>query len=211
VEPVFKTGVGLAWMACLKGYKLILAIPDTVSKQHISLLKSWGAIIALTPGSKGVEGAVEKAKQLKDEISGAVILEQIAGHIVSKMSNAWDIWEYNDKIIDIFVTVDSAISHFAGLLKTKNPAIKIIGAETPEYPITENRDIVDEIVSIQNDDALKTVKELAVLEGLTVGILSGMTVAVATIISKREENFGKTILSILPDPDGCYISTILNI
>ncbi|MDR3245487.1 MAG: pyridoxal-phosphate dependent enzyme [Prevotellaceae bacterium] len=220
IEPCFKSGVGLAWIIQRKGYKLILTVPDTMSKKHISLIKTLDAIVVLTPGEKGLEGAIEKAKQLRDEIPGAVILEQFSDK-VPEIQKTGDIWEYACGNADILVvSADTEmnfqiqVNNFLSFLKKKNPAIKMVAvkseASTDNNSVSGNHEyITDETIVIKNDDAAETVEEVAITEGMIVGMLSGAVINAATIISQREENFGKTILVVLPDTTDRYISTTL--
>jgi cysteine synthase A len=218
IEPCFKSGVGLAWIIQRKGYKLILTVPDTMSKKHISLIKALDAIVVLTPGEKGLEGAIEKAKQLKDEISGAVILEQFADK-VHEIQQIGYIWEYACGNVNILVVsaetekvFQTQVSNLLSFLKEKNPDMKVVSVkskierdiafDSPEYAI-------DEIITVKNEDAVQTAEEVAIVEGIVVGMLSGAVIHAATLISQREENFGKTVMVILPDITKHYISTTL--
>jgi cysteine synthase A len=215
IEPCFKSGVGLAWIIQRKGYKLILTVPDTMSKKHISLIKALDAIVVLTPGEKGLEGAIEKAKQLRDEIPGAVILEQFADK-VPEIQKTGDIWEYACKNVDILVVSMDTDTEFQIqannlllFLKEKNPEIKMVTVKSELS--TDNSSVFDnheyEMITIKNDDAAETVEEVAITEGMIIGMLSGAVINAATIISQREENFGKTVLVVLPDTTDRYIST----
>ncbi|MDR1339225.1 MAG: pyridoxal-phosphate dependent enzyme [Prevotellaceae bacterium] len=216
IEPCFTSGVGLAWIVQRKGYKLILTVPDTMSKKHISLIKTLDAIVVFTPGEKGIEGAIEKAKQLKNEISGAVILEQFSDK-VPEIQKIGDIWEYACENVNLLVVsgeteklFQTQVGNLLAFMKEKNPNIKVVLAmsesgntfEPPEYAI-------DETVRIANDEAVETAREIAIIEGIIIDVLSGAVIRAATLISQREENFGKTVLVILPDITNRYISTTL--
>jgi cysteine synthase A len=218
IEPCFKSGVGLAWIIQRKGYKLILTVPDTMSKKHISLIKTLDAIVILTPGEKGLEGAIEKAKQLKNEISGAVILEQFADK-VPEIQKTGDIWEYTCGNVNILVVSEETEKEFqtqAGnllsFMREKNPDIKVVSVKSkhdenttcnpPEYA-------VDETITVKNEDAVETAEEVAIIEGIIVDAISGAVIRAATLISQRKENFGKTVMVILPDTTKRYISTTL--
>jgi cysteine synthase A len=216
IEPCFKSGVGLAWIIQRKGYKLILTMPDTMSKKHISLIQTLDAIVVLTPGEQGVEGAIEKAKQLKNEIIGAVTLEQFADK-VPEIQKTGDIWEYacgNTNIIVVSADTDrvfqSQINNLLSFLKERNPDIKVISVKSelnqnsnkPEYH-------ADMTMVVKNDDAVEAVEEIAITEGMTIDLLSGAVIHAATSISQCEENFGKTILVVLPNTIERYISTTL--
>jgi cysteine synthase A len=218
IEPCFKSGVGLAWIIQRKGYKLILTMPDTMSKKHISLIRALDAIVVLTPGEKGVEGAIEKAKQLKDEISGAVILEQFADK-VPEIQKSGDIWEYACGNVSILVIsadteklFQTQVNNLILFLKEINPEIKVVSVRSEsnaDVPCSDPEYHVDETIKIKNEDAVLTVEEIAITEGMIIDMLSGAVIYAATQISQYEENFGKTILIILPDSTERYISTTL--
>jgi cysteine synthase A len=218
IEPCFKSGVGLAWIIQRKGYKLILTVPDTISKKHISLIKTLDAIVVLTPGEKGLEGAIEKAKQLKNEISGAVILEQFADKI-PEIRTMGDIWEYACGSVNILVVSEETekvfqaqVNNLLSFLQEKNPGIKVVSvkSKSEEYLTSDPpKYAVDETITVKNDDAVETAGEVAIIEGIVVGVLSGAAIYAAKLISQREENFGKTVLVILPDITKHYISSTL--
>jgi cysteine synthase A len=216
IEPCFKSGVGLAWIIQRKGYKLILTMPDTTSRKHISLIQTLDAIVVLTPGDKGIDGAIEKAKQLKNEIPGAVILEQFADK-VPEIQKTGDIWEYACGHVNILVVsadtdhvFQSQVNNLLSFLKAKNPELKVVSVKSelntkmtfdaPEYH-------VDTTIVVTNDEAAVTVEEIAITEGMIIDMLSGTVIAAATLISQNEENFGKTILALLPDTIERYVST----
>jgi cysteine synthase A len=218
IEPCFKSGVGLAWIIQRKGYKLILTMPDTMSKKHISLIQTLDAIVVLTPGEKGIEGAIEKAKQLKNEIQGAVTLEQFADK-VPEIQKTGDIWEYACKNVSILVvsadtekSFQTQVNNLLSFLKERNPEIKVVSVKSelnmdksfdkPEYHI-------DKTIIVKNEDAAETVEEIAITEGMIIDMLSGAVIYAATQVSQCEENFEKTILVILPNTTERYISTTL--
>jgi cysteine synthase A len=219
IEPCFKSGVGLAWIIQRKGYKLILTMPDTMSKKHISLIQTLDAIVVLTPGEKGIEGAIEKAKQLKNEIPGAVILEQFADK-VPEIQKTGDIWEYACGNVSLLVVsadtepvFQTQVNNLLAFLKERNHQdIKVISVKSelnrgrtfdaPEYHI-------DETITVKNEDAAIAAEEIAITEGMIIDMLTGAVIHAATQISLREQNFGKTILVVLPDTTERYISTKL--
>lgn len=237
IEPTSgNTGVGLAWVSSIKGYKLILTMPDTMSIERINLLKALGAEIELTPGVGGMNGAIARAKQLQDEIEGSVILQQfenkanVAAHIYT---TAKEIWDDTDGKVDIFVGgVGSAgtVSGTGAGLKRYNSEIKVVAVEPAGSPVLEggipaphiiqgigagfvpgiyNREVVDKVIAVQDNEAVKAGRELAKLEGLLVGISSGAAVAAATKLAEMPENAGKMIVVLLPDTGERYLSTVL--
>jgi cysteine synthase A len=218
IEPCFKSGVGLAWIIQRKGYKLILTMPDSTSKKHISLIQTLDAIVVLTPSEEGIEGTIEKAKQLKDEIPGAVILEQFADK-VPEIQKTGDIWEYACGNVSILVVsadtekcFQTQVKNLLSFLKEKNPEIKVVSVKSNlniDKPFDEPEYTVDETIVVENEDARATVEEIAITEGMIIDMLSGTVIHAATIISQCEENFGKTILVILPDTIERHISTTL--
>ena len=197
IEPTSgNTGVGLAFVAAVKGYKLILTMPDTMSVERRNLLKALGAELVLTPGADGMKGAIAKAEELKAATSGSVILQQFenpANPAMHLRTTGLEIWRDTEGKVDIFV----AGPH------------KIQGIGAGFVPKTYKASVVDEIIQIQNDDAIRTSRELAKKEGLLVGISSGAAVYAATQVAKRPENEGKMIVVLLPDTGERYLSTIL--
>jgi cysteine synthase A len=218
IEPCFKSGVGLAWIIQRKGYKLILTMPDTMSKKHISLIRALDAIVVLTPGERGIEGAIEKAKQLKDEILGAVTLEQFADK-VPEVRKTGDIWKYACENVSILVVsadteklFQMQVNNLILFLKERNPEIKVVSVKSEldtDDTCTEPEYHVDETINVKNEKAVLTSEKIAITEGMIVDMLSGAVIHAATLISQDEENFGKTILIILPDTTERYISTTL--
>lgn len=237
VEPTSgNTGIGLAWIAAVKGYNLILTMPETMSVERQKLLQALGAKIVLTPGSLGMNGAIEKAEQLRRNIPNAIILGQFdnpANPDIHTRTTAREIWHDTDGHIDIFIAgvgTGGTLTGTARELKHLNPAIKTIAVEPQTSPvlsggkpgphkiqgigagfIPKNYDpaVVDEIMTISDNDAIKTSRLLARKEGLLAGISSGAATAVAIALAKKEENTGKTIVAILPDTGERYLSTIL--
>ena len=233
VEPTSgNTGIGLAFVSAIKGYRLILTMPDTMSVERRNLLRALGAEIVLTPGTAGMKGAIEKAEELKSSIDGAVILQQFenpANPAAHRATTAEEIWRDTDGKVDIFVA-GGTVSGVGARLKELNPNIKIVAAEPKDSPVLSggkpgphkiqgigagfvpriyNAGVVDEILQVENDDAIRTSRQLAGCEGLLVGISSGAAVWAASVLAARAENKGKTIVALLPDTGERYLSTIL--
>lgn len=237
IEPTSgNTGIALALVAASKGYKIILTMPDTMSVERRSLLKALGAELVLTPGHEGMGGAIRKAEELKSVTSGAVVLQQFLNPSNPKMhreTTAKEIWNDTYGKVDIFVGgvgTGGTVSGVGQALKKLNPRIKIIAVEPFDSPVLSggksgphkiqgigagfvpeiyDPTVVDEIFKVKNEDAFETGRQLAVNEGLIIGISSGAAVYATIQIAKRVENKGKQIVVVLPDTGERYLSTLL--
>ena len=237
IEPTSgNTGVGLAFVAAARGYHLILTMPETMSLERRNLLKALGAQLVLTPGAEGMTGAIKKAQELNEQIEGSVILQQFenpanpAAHVVT---TAEEIWRDTAGEVDIFVAgvgTGGTVSGVGKGLKSHNPAVRIVAVEPAGSPVlsggkpgphqlqgigagfvpkTYDASVVDEVIPVGDDDAIRTSRELTATEGMLVGISSGAAAWAATQLAWRPENRGKNIVVLLPDTGERYLSTVL--
>ena len=237
IEPTSgNTGVGLAFVSAVKGYHLILTMPETMSVERRNLVKAYGAEVRLTSGKDGMKGAIRAAEALRDSIPGSVILQQFenaanpARHVAT---TGPEIWEQTAGEVDIFVAgvgTGGTVSGVGRYLKQQNPAVKVYAVEPSTsavlngqpagahkiqgigagfVPATYDPSVVDEVLDVDSDDAIRTSRKLAHTEGLLVGISSGAAVAGALMLAKRPENRGKRIVTLLPDTGERYLTTVL--
>lgn len=235
IEPTSgNTGVGLAMVSAVKGYKLILTMPETMSAERRNLLKAYGAELVLTDGTKGMSGAVEKAQMLQQSIPGSIILQQFenpANPAVHKRSTAEEIWRDTAGKIGVFVAgvgTGGTISGTGARLKELNPHIYIVAVQPVSSPVLTggraaghkiqgiganfipanyNPEVIDEVISVTDDEAIRGGRELAQTEGLLVGISSGAAVYAARMLAQREEFKDKMIVALFPDTGERYLST----
>lgn len=236
IEPTSgNTGVGLAWVARVKGYKAILTMPETMSVERQNLLKARGAQLVLTPGSEGMKGAIRKAEELKETTPGAVILQQFENpaNPAAHAATAQEIWEDTDGKIDVLVAgvgTGGTLSGTGRVLKKLNPALEVVAVEPDSsavlsgekpgahkiqgigagfVPQTFDRNVADRIIRVKDNDAIRTGRELSAQEGLLVGISSGAAAFAALQLAAQSEYAGKNIVVILPDTGERYLSTVL--
>ena len=237
IEPTSgNTGVGLALVSSVKGYKLVLTMPDTMSIERRNLLKALGAQVVLTPGAKGMNGAIERAGELRDATPGSVILQQFenpANPAIHVATTGEEIWRDTDGEVAIFVAgvgTGGTVSGVGEALKAHNPKVQIVAVEPATsavlsgehsgphkiqgigagfIPKTYNPAVVDTIIKVEDNDAIRTSRELSKKEGLLVGISSGAAVYAATQLALLPENKGKKIVALLPDTGERYLSTVL--
>ena len=237
IEPTSgNTGIALAFIAAAKGYRLILTMPETMSLERRNLLKALGAELVLTPGPEGMVGAIRKADELNAEYPNSFVPQQfknLANPEIHRKTTAEEIWNDTDGKVDFFVSgvgTGGTITGVGEVLKARNPEVKIVAVEPFDsqviaggkpgphkiqgigagfVPDILNTSIIDGIIPVKNEDALRTGRKLAKTEGLIVGISSGAAVYAALQLAQREENKGKRIVVILPDTGERYLSTLL--
>ena len=237
IEPTSgNTGVGLAWVGVAKGYNTILTMPDTMSVERRNLLKAYGAKLVLTPGAEGMKGAIAKAEELRQSIPGAVILGQFvnpANPAMHERTTGQEIWADTDGKVDIFVAgvgTGGTVSGTGKALKAHNPAVKVVAVEPASsavlstgvagkhriqgigagfVPQTYNSAVVDQVLTITDEQAFAGAKALARRYGMLVGISSGAAFSAALELARKEENAGKLIVALLPDTGERYLSTSL--
>ncbi len=236
IEPTSgNTGVGLAWVGAAKGYKVILTMPDTMSVERRNLLKAYGAQLELTPGAEGMKGAIARAEQLREQITGAVILGQFvnpANPDAHRRTTGEEIWADTGGNVDIFVAgvgTGGTVSGVGQALKAHKPDVRIIAVEPAASPVlttgqagkhkiqgigagfvpeTYNPDVVDQVLTVTDEQAYEGSRALARTQGLLVGISSGAAYHAAAELACLPENNGKTIVALLPDTGERYLSVL---
>ena len=237
IEPTSgNTGIGLASVAAARGYRIIIVMPDTMSVERRQLMKAYGAELVLTEGAKGMKGAIAKAEELAAEIPNSFIPGQFtnpANPAIHRATTGPEIWADTDGVVDIFVAgvgTGGTVTGVGEYLKSKNSAVRIVAVEPAGSPVLSkgtpgahkiqgigagfvptvlNTGVYDEIITVENEDAFATGKEIGKSEGVLVGISSGAAVWAARELAKREEHLGKTIVVLLPDTGDRYLSTPL--
>ena len=237
IEPTSgNTGIGLAAIGAARGYRVIIVMPDSMSIERRQLMTAYGAELVLTEGKLGMKGAVDKAEELKAQIPGSIIAGQFenpANPAAHRTYTGPEIWEDTDGKVDIFVAgvgTGGTVSGIGEYLKSRNKDIRIVAVEPATSPLLStgkagphriqgiganfvpenfNRDVVDEIITVTDEDAFKAGREIACKEGLLVGISSGAALHAAVELAKRRENYGKTIVALLPDTGERYLSSVM--